>query len=212
MTMLIQHLALSRRCALNSRCHTSDVRPHSTLTMKLTILILISALIGTSSPKEDANSWRKNGKPVADTPNMKSKGGFGAQLFLTESAQFFEDWNKPETPKLTTLEGDKAHRNVPLFTAILFTDPGIDSEGSVDVTCDIVIRKPDGSIYGEQKGVLGWKGKYLVPPHNLQLTQGRMGIRIEPQDPSGTYTVEVIVRDNIKKVELSLEATFKIVP
>jgi hypothetical protein len=37
-----------------------------------------------------------------------------------------------------------------------------------------------------------------------------MGIRIEPQDPSGTFTVEVIVRDHIKKVELSLKEIFEV--
>ncbi len=106
---------------------------------------------------QDVNSWRKDGKPVTDTANMKSKNGFAAELFLTESAQFFEDWRKPETPKLTTLKKDKARRNVPIFTAILFADPGIDANGAADVTCDIVIRRPDGTVYGEQKDVVGWK-------------------------------------------------------
>ena len=112
--------------------------------MKRTILLLIIALIGTTLLGEDPNTWRKDGKPIADTPNMKSKNGFGAQLFLTESQRFFEDWNMPEMPKLQTLEKDKAHRNVPLFTAILFVDPGTDAAGSVDVTCDIFVRKPAG--------------------------------------------------------------------
>jgi hypothetical protein len=48
----------------------------------------------------------------------------------------------------------------------------------------------------------------LAPAHNLQLAQSRMAVRIEPQDPSGTYTVEVSVRDNIKKIELLLKQTF----
>lgn len=180
--------------------------------MKSSTVILIAALISVSLRGDDTNTWRKNGNPAADTPNMKAKDGFGAQLFLTESAQFFEDWSKPETPKLETLKKDMAHRNVPLFTAIMFVDPSTDVAGLVDVTCDIIVRRPDGSIYGEEKGIVGWKGKYPVPAHNLQLTQGRMGIRIEPQDPSGTYTVEAIVRDNIKKNELPLNATFEIAP
>ncbi len=176
--------------------------------MKSLFLTSLTALLVSPLIAQDANSWRKDGKAVADTPNMKSKGEFGAQLFLTESAQFFEDWNKPETPKLTTLE--KPRRNVPIFTAILFVDPGIDASGAANVTCDITVRKPDGTVYGEQKDVVGWKGKYIAPAHNLQLTEGRMGIRIEPQDPSGIYTVEVLVRDNIRKIELPLKTTFEI--
>ena len=180
--------------------------------MKTMICFLIAVLFGASLLGNDSTAWRKDGKPVADTPNMKSKNGFGAQLYLTQSAQFFEDWNKPETPNLKMLEKNKAHRNVPLFSAILFVDPGIDSTGSVDVPYDILIRKPDGSIYGEQKDFVGLKGKYVVPAHALQLAKERMGIQIDSQDPSGTYTVEITVRDHIKKVVLSLKATFEVAP
>ncbi len=175
------------------------------LSLFLLIVLPVSFLVA-----QDTNAWRQDGKTIADTPNMKSKNGFGAQLFLTESAQFFEDWNKPDTPKLTTLEKNKARRNVPIFTVILFVDPGTDANGAAEVTCDIIVRKPDGTVYGEQKDVVGWKGKYIVPAHNLQLTEGHMGIRIEPQDPSGIYTVEAIVRDKIKKIELPLKASFEV--
>ena len=180
------------------------------ITMKTAFYFLISVLFGASLLGNDSTAWRKDGKAAADTPNMKSKNGFGAQLYLTQSPQFFEDWNKPGTPNLKMLE--KAKRNVPLFSAILFVDPGTDSNGAVDVTYDIVIRKPDGSIYGEQKDFVGLKGKYVVPAHDLQLAKERMGIQIDSQDPSGTYTVEVTVHDHIKKVDLPLKATFEVAP
>lgn len=175
------------------------------LSLLLLITLSVSPVLG-----QEANSWRKDGKAANETANMKSKDGFGAQLFLTEDAQFFQNWHKPETPRLTTLEKDKARRNVPIFTVILFVDPGTDASGAADVTCDIVVRKPDGTVYGEQKDMAGWRGNYIVPAHNLQLSAGRMGIRIEPQDPSGIYTVEAIVRDNIKKIELPLKTSFEI--
>ena len=37
---------------------------------------------------------------------------------------FFDDWNKPEPPHLP--KPSEARRNIPIFTAILFVDPGID--------------------------------------------------------------------------------------
>ena len=180
--------------------------------MKIPLCFFITALFGASLLGNDPTAWRKDGKPVADTPNAKSKKGFGAQLYLTQSPQFFEDWNKPEIPSLITLKDNKALRNVPLFTVIFFVDPSTDSKGSVDVTYDMVILKPDGSIYGEQKNAVGLKGKFVVPAHQIQLAQERMGIRIEPQDPSGSYRVEVTVHDHIKKVEIRLNTTFEVVP
>jgi len=180
------------------------------LTMKITICFLVAVLFGASLHGEDSTAWRKDGKPAADTSNMKSKKGFGAQLYLTQNAQFFDDWNKPGTPNLTELKNNRVRRKAPLFSAILFVDPGTDSKGSVDVTYDIVIRKPDGSIYGEQQDFVGLKGRSVVPAHSLQLAKERMGIQIDSQDPSGTYTVEITVHDHIKKVELPLKATFEV--
>jgi hypothetical protein len=155
-----------------------------------------------------AESWLKDGKAAPNTPSMKSKNGFGAQLFLTENAQLFQDWNKPETPKITPVE--KARRNIPILTVILFVEPGTDATGNANVTCDIVVRKPDGGIYGKQKDTVVWRHKYLAHSHALQLSEGYMGIRIEPKDPSGTYTVDVIVRDHIKNIQLPLKTTFEV--
>ena len=182
--------------------------PALALTMKMTLCFLVAVLFGASLYGEDSTAWRKDGRPAADTPNMKSKNGFGAQLHLTQSAQFFDDWNKSGTPNLKTVE--KVRRNVPLFSVILFVDPGTDSKGSADVTYDIVIRKPDGGIYGAQKGFVCLKGKDVGPAHSLHLAKERMGIQIDSQDPSGTYTVEIVVHDHMKKVELPLKATFEV--
>ena len=143
---------------------------------------------------------------MPNTPSMKSKNGFGAALFLTENAKIFEDWSKPEAPKFTPVE--KARRNAPIFTVILFAEPGTDATGTANVTGDIIVRKPDGGVYGEQKNTALWKHKYPAHSHATQLSEGYLAIRIEPNDPSGIYTVEVRVHDQIKNVELSLKRTF----
>lgn len=143
---------------------------------------------------------------IPDAESKKSEKDFGAQLLLTEAAKFFEDWNKPETPQLNAT--DRARRMFPLHTVLVFSNPGLDQSKSADVTADIIVRKPDGSIYAEHKNLPCWKGKYVAAPFSLQLAQGRLGIRIEPNDPGGTYSVEVTIRDNIKKVQLKLRKTF----
>jgi hypothetical protein len=151
-----------------------------------------------------AEGWQA----CAGRPWYEIQKWFGAQLFLTENAQVFQDWNKPETPKITPVE--KVRRNVPIFTVILFVEPGTDTTGVANVTCDIVVRKPDGGIYGQQKNTVLWRRKYLAHSHVLQLSEGYMGIRIEPKDPSGTYSVEVVVDDHIKNVHLPLKTTFEV--
>lgn len=181
--------------------------PRRTLDEPSAQLPAANDLSPNASGSKPAHTWRKDGRPIVDTDTMKSKDGFGAQLFLTESDKFFDDWNKPETPKLPLVQ--EACRNVPIFTAILFVDPATDNTKRAKVTCHVIVRKPDGTIYGEDD-LVGWNGNYVVPPHNLQLAQGRMGIRIEPEDPAGIYTVEASVRDDVKNVELQLKTSFKV--
>jgi hypothetical protein len=165
-----------------------------------------TGLDGAGLAKGKRPQWNDDGRTIPDSENRKSEKDFGAQLLLTEDTKFFDDWNKPETPQLNTTE--RARRMVPLHTVLLFSNPGLDQSESADVTADITVRKPDGSIYADQKDLPCWKGKYQAPPFSLQLAQGRLGIRIEPNDPGGTYLVEVKIRDNIKKVELKLRKTF----
>ena len=142
--------------------------------MRATALQLFALLSLVELRAQQPDTWRKDGKPIADTDNMKSKDGFAAQLLLTESAKFFDDWNKPDMPTLPPLQ--EARRNVPFFTAILFADPTTDATKRAKVTCHVVVRKPDRTIYGEDD-LVGWDSKYVVPLHNLQLAQERMGIR-----------------------------------
>ena len=183
----------------------APVRAHL---MKTIAVFVAATLLSVALPRVHAiESWREDGKPIADRDNMKAKDGFGAQLFLTESEKFFEDWNKPEAPIITGLQ--KARRNVPILTVILFADPGTDAAGRAKVSCHVIVRKPDGTVYGELD-LIGWDDEYIFPPHCLQLAKDRMGIRIEPQDPAGVYTVEATVRDEVKKVELPLKMTFEV--
>ena len=152
--------------------------------------------------------WRKGGKPVADTDNQKARDGFGALLVLVDDKKFFEDWKKPGPPRFTTIAN--AERMKPVHTAVIFAGPGRDTNGVADVTCDVTFRKPDGSVYAEQKDVVCTQGRVVPSPGLLQLARDRMVIRIEPHDPAGTYTVEVTVRDNLKKVDLALKEQFTI--
>ncbi len=176
--------------------------------MKTIALLAAGAFLWMAAVRAQAiEGWREDGKPIADTDNVKAKDGFGAQLFLTESEKFFDDWNKPETPIISRVQ--KVRRNVPIYTVIVFADPGVDSAKRAKVNCHAIVRKPDGSVYGKLDLVV-WNGDYVVPPRNLQLAKDRIGIRIEPTDPAGMYTVEATVRDEIKKVELPLKITFAV--
>jgi hypothetical protein len=134
--------------------------------------------------------------------------GIGVQFALTEDESLFANWDTPAPPHYTPIS--VARRGVPIFTVVIIAGAGLRADGTADVTFDAVIRKPDGSVYGKQTDMVGVQGRIDPSPKVLQLCRDYMGVRIEPKDPAGTYTAEVIVRDHVKKLTLDLKRTFTV--
>lgn len=102
-----------------------------------------------------------------------------------------------------------ARRGSPVITVLLFAGAGVSSSGLADVKCDFLAYRPDGSVYGKQLNAVVWNRAIPKQP-GIQLSEGYMGIRMEPKDPPGKYKVEARVHDRIKKVDLVLRATFQV--
>jgi hypothetical protein len=144
----------------------------------------------------------------------KSKDGFRAQLWLVpDSEAFFKEMQTPEAPAL--LPAAKTRRGKPIETTVLFQNPLVGKDGKMDVTYDIQVWRPDGSLYGRVPGLDGVdddeRGLRLAP-EALQLGDGFIQIVIEPGDPGGTYRVRATVNDNNRGVSLELEEQFVIDP
>jgi hypothetical protein len=139
---------------------------------------------------------------------LAQTNGFGVQFFLVEGEKFFADWEKPEPPHIAPVS--IAKRGVPICTAVIFVGAGLRPDGTAEVTYDTVVRKPDDSVYARDKDLVGAQEKIVPSPKALQLARDFTGIRIEPKDPAGVYTVEVVVRDKVKKVELRLKRSFTV--
>ncbi len=177
--------------------------------MKILHLILtVTFLMVSVTSHAEGFVWRKEGKATADTDFQKSRNDFGAMLALTDDKKFFEDWYKPDPPRITALT--TATRMVPVHITVFFVGAGSNADGEAHVTCDVTVRKPDGSVYAEQMGLIATKGRKAPDPRMLQLAQQRMAVVIEPHDPAGTYTAEVTVTDKVKKVDLRLKERFTV--
>jgi hypothetical protein len=141
----------------------------------------------------------------SNTDNIKSKGDFGAQLWLVAGQDFFLDWRKPEQPTIDPVE--LVQRGEEINTAIIFYGPAHDIADLSSVTYDITVLRPDGSIL-ERKNLIGWQDLAPGSPRLLELGRDRLSIVINPGDPAGLYTVQAAVRDNVSHVELPLKQTF----
>ena len=157
-----------------------------------------------------AQTWLANGTNPVEAANMKTSKGFGAQLWLTdETEEFFDNWNK-DTPGVIIRPTRTAIRGKPFSTIIIFINPGTGSNWLCDVTGDIIVKKPDGTVYGEARDANVWRN--LPPPglNQLQLAVDSLGIVIEEDDPSGRYTVESTVIDHVKNTQVTLTEYFDV--
>ena len=69
---------------------------------------------------------------------------------------------------------------------VFFTKCQPAAHGSCRSNLDYKVLSPDGSVYGEQRGVRLWNGP-PAPGDNLQIATDRLQIRIEPKDLSGAF-------------------------
>jgi len=160
--------------------------------------------------QSNAQTWLQDGTNLVEAANIKSSHGFGAQLWLTDKAEeFFKTWNK-ETAGVNLKQTREATSGIPFSTIIIFTGPGIGSNDLCDVTGDIVVKKPDGTIYGETRDANIWRNLAPPAPGQQQLAVDSLGIVIEDNDPSGRYTVEATVRDRVKKTQVTLSEHFDV--
>jgi len=203
--------SLVENCIRHQEVRSICEKLYSANTLNKTEILWIGVILSKVDPKKyhiepGSTQWIENGKPISSRSNVKIVNGVGVMLFLTDNPQLFEDRKKSGTPKLNPLV--KINRGISVYTALLLSDPGVNASGSADLTFDLRVRKPDGTLLAETKEVVCWNGRYNVPAHNLQLSQGH--IQITPEDVSGIYTVEIIVKDHIKQIEIPVQTTFEV--
>jgi hypothetical protein len=166
-------------------------------------------IFSTPSPRDIAhvNHIRALMRDVeSNTDNIKSKGDFGAQLWLVAGQDFFLDWRKPQAPAIDPIE--LVQRGEEINTAFIFYGPAHDTADLSSVTYDVTVLRPDGKVSSERKNLIGWQDLTPGSPRLLELGRDRLSIVIGPSDPAGLYTVQATVRDNVSHVELPLKQTF----
>ena len=156
--------------------------------------------------------WRDNGKPVADTEWRKAWGHFGGMLELTDKPdELFAEWRKQGAGvPIHTVAAAK--RGAPIVAVVIFSGCTPNSAGLCDSDATFQVFKPDGSAYGGEEKAELWTGKAPPAQGELQLSVGAMGVRIEPQDPNGMYSVRVRIVDNVSHAKAELRRSFRVDP
>jgi hypothetical protein len=84
------------------------------------------------------------------------------------------------------------------------------TDGAADISFEAVVRRPDGSVIQELDGMTVTKARFSPSDRASHLARDTQAICIAPDAPAGTYTVAVTLKDQVKKVSLTLQRQFTI--
>ncbi len=165
-----------------------------------------NGIVSKVNPAEVSKLRRLVRDVASNTDNIRAAGNFGAQLWLTANGDFALDWKKPEAPTINPVE--IALRGTPFYSVIIFYGEGRTAAGLGNVSYDITVLRPDGSVYNRRDALIGYQNLAPADERELQLGRNYISINIGPDDPAGTYTVTATVHDNVTRVDLPLKSTF----
>jgi len=152
--------------------------------------------------------WRKDGKPLEDTPERKLVGAFGGQLLVVKDPRaFIEEWQKPDTPRIDPVT--KVKRGEVMGAFVFFVGCKADAQGKCNAEVDYFLYRPDGSVYAERKGEPLWK-EPPPPAPNIQLGRAILGFRLEKDDPAGEYKIKAKVSDLNADISFELETKVRL--
>jgi len=155
--------------------------------------------------------WRdSDGKPVAETEFMKSKDDFGGSVLATTDEDWEKKWNTPPETKPNFNKAGAVPYGKKVFILTFFANPKLDQQGNANVRCDIRIVEPSGKVSLEQKDAACFSGVIQGSPYAMRLSAPVIAFSGDPDDPPGTWAIEVMLRDTVRKVELPLRTTFEL--
>ena len=171
----------------------------------LTVFITMSLLL----PSVHAGYWRdSSGNPSPDTESRRTIGEFGGSLLVTSDPDWEEKWNTPTetTPKFK--EAKIVTRGEKIFTLIFFANPKLNADHEANITCDLKVTRPSGTESINQRDAVCFQGHLEGEPNNMYLAAPVIGFIGELNDPTGIWTVDITLKDNLRKVVMPLRATF----
>ncbi|MEJ2619569.1 MAG: hypothetical protein P8163_04770 [Candidatus Thiodiazotropha sp.] len=159
----------------------------------------------------ETEGWRdREGNPTPESDNLKSIDGFSGWLIITPDPDWEAEWNtSPETTPHFSEASEVAYGEKLTFLTF-YGNPKVDPSGNIDIRCDIQVIQPDGTASVDMKDIECAVGKLQGNPHYVRLTSAVMNFIGEENDPPGTWTVNINLTDQNRKVSVPLTSKFEL--
>ncbi|MDQ3075371.1 MAG: hypothetical protein M3Q88_07165 [Pseudomonadota bacterium] len=176
----------------------------------------IGLVLATATPAaaqeaatERSFAWRINDKAAPPDPSLISKNGFGLQIMITGDYEgFLKAWEGPTPPMLSVT--NRTERGKPVNAMLIFSGCKASTDGNCNLTAIFNISGPDGAPYGKPQRGTVWS-RPPAPGYALQLSEGGIGMVIEPGELLGRYTLGATVTDHVADITVAVEAPIEVV-
>jgi hypothetical protein len=176
--------------------------------MKRLLLVILLALPLSAF----AEGWTDPyGYPLPNTENKKTIAGFSGWLLITSDPDWKEKFDSAESvlPQLTTVNEIGLGEKITILT--LYKNPQIDTENRIDLTCDLKITRPDGTLSSDETDLTCASEELIGPADNIRRTYLVIDFIAELKDLYGVWTIEIILKDRNAKIEIPLKERFALV-
>lgn len=140
-------------------------------------------------------------------PFPSQDGEFSAMLIVTDDKNL-KEFDKPSNQGMRVKEVSKAKRGDTVTVKIVFAGMELTEDLMADVTFDMKVLNPDGTVYkgSDSQNLVALRTKTPLR-FSVFDNQSFIKIRFEPNDKFGKYKFVALVRDNVgrKKISLSKE-------
>ena len=170
-------------------------------------LLLASVSVGAAAQV----GWHdRSGKPIPETPSMKSSGGLGAALLITPDSDWQAKWNTAADTIPRFNETRKVGPGGALYILTFLSNVQTDLvSGMTDITCDFAVVRPDGTDSVRQQDLPCLKIHPGAPGY-VYLSNASITYTADPGDPRGVWQVDVTVKDHVRNVSIPLHSSFEV--
>lgn len=174
--------------------------------------IALVALLLTIPAHSEPLAWPNqlvtdNGPRPAETVKQELSGS----LLAVTDQDWKKKWATPPELKPSFNIAQAVSYGTKVFMLIFFSNPGQDQQLNSMVGCDLKIIDPTGVAIVDKQDMNCFSGQLASSPTNQYLSAPVISFVGEPGDPPGTWTIEVKLRDAIRRTELPLRTSFELI-
>jgi hypothetical protein len=148
---------------------------------------------------------------AADPPGSTTKtvAGFTGMLIVTPDKDWVTKWNTSPESIPYVASGSTVKKGGDLFVITMFSNPQLDASGAASISMDIDVIRPDGVSSSHAENAVCVQAK--VDVRSLYRCLQVVEFTNEPTDPTGKWSVRIVLKDDVRKVSIPLSMEFVVV-